>query len=777
MSTSQERLTLSATPAVERLLARLGSRLRSLVWMHGIGTVLAVVAGWLAFAFFADRVLRVPDVIRLGHGVVLVALVAWFTWRALVRPLSRVPGPRGLALLFERKHPELGELLISAVEFQNPRPETDLGNPDLIQRVLRQAEEHAGSLRAQEVLDVVAPRKRGVLGLVSTLAIVAFGLWQPQLSGIFLDRLLGGSARWPQETHLSVLVPGLPASARVEETPELLRLRVARGTDLPIVVSPEGVVPAGVLLRFSTGRDLVLPQTGGGSFRTLLRSAQEDLSFSATGGDDEDGLPRVEVEVLQPPDVESIAIVVTPPAYSALPERVEFNQNVDVLAGSRVAVHVLPSPREATGAARVLPADELVPLTAAAFPLDPSAREATDAQDVEQPGLVFERVATDSFHFSVALRDDTGLDNPDPGLFRVTVTEDRVPEVQVLSPARTDFALVEGGAIPLRARAHDDFGVVDLTWRVSRLAADNQWQETARGAFRPIPIEAEEGLAVAGSVRLEVADLGTEELPVAVDQRFAFELEATDNQVPEPGLGRAPRVEARVVTPEELLRRMQDRLGRARMQTIALSDLQLEKRTRVEELLEALESDGDAGAGEAVALASALSGERRVLADAQGLTRELAGVAEDILYARLDERAEPLLERYDRLASQQTELRFTSDPWRVLAEAVRNGEVQGGGFGKDLVVLVSIALEIADDHVAAAVRSLDEAERAIEVRARLDALTAAAGHQTAALERIDALLEELAQWDNFQNILSLTRDILNRQKALRERTQQFASQK
>jgi hypothetical protein len=42
---------------------------------------------------------------------------------------------------------------------------------------------------------------------------------------------------------------------------------------------------------------------------------------------------------------------------------------------------------------------------------------------------------------------------------------------------------------------------------------------------------------------------------------------------------------------------------------------------------------------------------------------------------------------------------------------------------------------------------------------------------------MDDLLDELAEWDNFQNILALTRDILNRQKALRERTQRYASEK
>ena len=56
-------------------------------------------------------------------------------------------------------------------------------------------------------------------------------------------------------------------------------------------------------------------------------------------------------------------------------------------------------------------------------------------------------------------------------------------------------------------------------------------------------------------------------------------------------------------------------------------------------------------------------------------------------------------------------------------------------------------------------------------------LADAAELQGRSLERMEDLLAELAEWDNFQNVLALTRDILNRQKALRERTQQYASEK
>ena len=280
-----------------------------------------------------------------------------------------------------------------------------------------------------------------------------------------------------------------------------------------------------------------------------------------------------------------------------------------------------------------------------------------------------------------------------------------------------------------------------------------------------------------GSVRIEVDDLGAPEAPVAVDQRFVFRIAATDNREPEANVQQALPIRARVVAPEELLRRMQERLARARLDTVRLSELQREKRLRVEELVDAYDGDGGSQEGESVALVAALSGQRRVLGDAEALGRDLASIAEDILYARLDEKAGPLLDRYHARVSASAELRFRPEPWRELAAAAEQGQLGSGGFGQSLVALVGLALEISEDHVRAATRALDDAERAVDSGVRVDHLLAAVELQSSSLARMEDLLEELAEWDNFQNILALTRDILNRQKTLRERTQRFASEK
>ncbi len=282
--------------------------------------------------------------------------------------------------------------------------------------------------------------------------------------------------------------------------------------------------------------------------------------------------------------------------------------------------------------------------------------------------------------------------------------------------------------------------------------------------------------AARGVHRIEVNELGTNDAPVAPDQRFVLEVLARDTRVPEANEGKSAPVRARVVAPEELLRRIQERLARSRMDALRLSEVQRDKRDRVLELLAAFEEDGQRGSAEDVAVAAALAGQRRALGNAQSLASELASVAEDVLYARLDEKANALLLSYDERMTRVEEPGFQSEPWRELARSVE-GERSSAGFARSLIGLVGLSVEIAEDHAQGAVTALDQAERALERGEIQAALMRAEESQGRALARIEDLLEKLAEWDNFQNVLSLVRDILGRQKTVQERTQRIAAEK
>ena len=783
---------LDRTPALERVLAKLRGSLVMLVLLHGVGTVLSVTAAWLVFAFLADWGLEVPRWIRLLHAGLLVALPAWFAWRELVRPLRRIPDREGLAILLERQDPELSELLVSAAQFQ-ARGLASGEDPALAAAVLAEAEERAANLEPRRVartLDRRPPLLRTLAGVTCAVTTVLLFSFSPSHAEIFLQRMLGSDVPWPRRTALSIELPGL---ADVEEVaPGELVARIARGSDVPIVVRAHGQVPSEVTLHFEGGAREILARGNAETFRRVLRSCQQDLAFHVTGGDDDDGRPSVRLVVLQPPDVTGLAVRVTPPAYTGLGETVAFNRDVRVLAGSRVSVHALVDPPGTTGQARLLPADELVELASAPFPADPAAADAPAPAE----GLAFDLVPTRSLRYRFELVDESGLSNPDPGLFGLDVVEDRPPEISLVAPGRTDFETVAGGTVPLRARVRDDFGLRELGWRVLDAFEDAEDGAVLAGgelALRPAPATPDQVEGAPGdqvtAVRLEVAELfgvaaaadpdagAPGEEALAEGSQRTLELWARDNRAPDPGEGKSAPVRIRIVSADELMRRVQDRLSRARLDVTALGDLQTEKWRRVDELVQAFRSDDGFETGDARALSSALNGQRRVRGDAESVARELAAICETVLYARLDDKAGPLLERLDELAAEHFDRSFHAATWTRLHDEYRAGELGSAGLAGNLLEILGVALEVSETHVLAAERALEEAQEALDPAAVGARLTAAAGHQTEALARIEDLLERLAEWDSFQSVLTLTRDILNRQSALRQRTQRFASEK
>jgi hypothetical protein len=432
---------------------------------------------------------------------------------------------------------------------------------------------------------------------------------------------------------------------------------------------------------------------------------------------------------------------------------------------------------------------------AAPFPAPPA--EPGAAPEEPPAGLVCELEPQQSLRYRFELVDDTGLPNPDPGLFAVDLVEDRVPEVEILSPGRGEQDTVVGGAIALRARAEDDFGLTRLTWQATASDGTPTAQEDlAFEAAAPAAGEAARGarrVGAAGVARrlfsvVELAGLSaapqgsqTTAAPDAASalegQQFELVVSATDNREPEARVGRSAPVRVRVVSVDEFLRRIQDRLARIQTSVGELGELQLDRRRRTLDLIASLESDEPSLSAEVAEVAALLTGQRRVLGDARAIERELAAIAEAVIYARVDERAGPLLSFVDPLLAEGDARGFRAEPWRALVDAHAAGQLGASGLAGKLVEIVGTSLDIGETLCVQAVDAVDRARDAgepLEIGLVHEELTLASERQAEVLARIELLLELLAEWDNFQSVLSLTRDILNRQKNLSEQTRQYA---
>ncbi len=763
---------LRAGPLAE-LLNRLRARLRSNVLLHGVGTLAAALCLWIAFSFVADYFLNVPRWVRFVHLGVFSGLGVFVARRELLKKFAAVPGPSGLALLAERARPELDSLLVSAVEFQ--QRETPEESAERVGAVVAAAERVAPELDLALVVQRKPAAQRFALG-AGLFGALALGLGvDAERGSIFLQRFLGSNTPWPKRTDLDLQIRLAEGQARIERDGEVLRVAVPRGIDVPISVVATGDQPSGVRLRFASGQDLMLSPTAGGGFGTVLRSVGEPLEFWATGGDDRDRIPRVELEVLDPPDLSALTLTITPPAYTGLQPVTVYDADARALVGSTIRVGAKVQPLGARGIVRLLPSDQVLKLEPAQF---------TDADGAIGAGLGLSFVLERDVRLRFELRDESGLENPDPGLIAIDAIEDRRPELEVQSPGRSDVETVVGGALALRVLASDDFGLGPVRWQ-ARESRDESWtieQELPRVGVPPDRGKTGGARAIHFR-RIDVNELSAASAPAGSDSgtepwdpvglQFVIQATAEDTSEP-PRSGTSVPVRLRVLSSDEFLRRLQDRLATARVDTAELSTAQRAARARAQELLLSMTEEGGAGELDVRALQKTLNSQRRVGSDAEALLRELTSVAELVLYARLDDSADALLDLYEQASAERYEQRFDAAPWRALTASPEASAGDAIGLTTHLLEIVSIALTLAEDRAVAANVALDDALSRGGGGSTREALVASIEAQGQVLTECENLLDRLAEWDNLQSIIGLTRDLLRRSEALQERTVRYA---
>ncbi len=748
------------SPILAALLARARARLAGIVLLHGAASTVLAALAWLLFAYLLDRSLELPAAIRVFHLLLLAAIPAFVAWREWWKPWRARPRDEQLAVLVERAHPSLSSVLVSAVQLER-RPE---GSPALVAATVARAEAAVRDLELDRVFDPARAKARLAWSAVALAGVALVGWLDAQGARIFLARIAGAEVSWPRRTELVLEVR---AGAPLDPADPSTR-RVARGSDVPVVVVARGETPEEVVLHDSLGRRQVLAATARGNFGALVRGVSQDVELWATGGDDQDEGPKVRLVVLVPPDVAGVAVAIEPPAYANLAPSVHFDGAAKALQGSRVRVHVLPTPPEARGVARFEPDGRALELAPAAFPT-------REAGAPGQAGLAFEFEAEATTRFRFELTDANGLSNPDPGLHGVDVIEDKAPRIELSAPARSDLDTTAQGLVALRARIEDDFGVAQVELSCEPLEGEALLVPLEATPLDPALLASERPASEmprdlrAVARKLEAVALFA---PGACAAGAACDLvlAASDIRQPEPRTTRSQPVRLRVLSDDEFLRRIQDRLTRAQGAANSLSELLRSKESEWRELegvLAATEAEESSSA-----LFAAAAGARRVQGEASSLARDLCATAEALILARVEERALAAVAQLEGLDDDPRRADLAG--WTRIAEQASSG-AYGNGLAPKLVEIAALSASISETHARDAVEALAAAEGS---GSNGPAAAARALRSTRrAIEEAELLLSKLAEWDTLQSVLNLTRDILEAQKNLAERTKQGAQAK
>lgn len=334
-------------PEIAAALETLRRRIRRYVLIEGVAAVLALLGGLFWLSLTADVVwfqlskLELPLWFRWGFTTLAAALcgAALATW--LLFRWLRSFRARALALVLERRFPELDDRLVTAVELaESPRIERSGLAGAMLERTVAEAVQTLARLDLREVFDP-RPLRRAVLAAAVLLAsILGFGVANAEALRRWFDAyVVGRENYWDpyRQSELAVQIVAQPGD-RLREFDAEGRYKHPRGGDLTVLVTvrPGKQVPELVTLRHrshgptGTARGAVtMSRVGERQFRHTLARVVDPHELWIVGGDFTNRTP-LRVEVVPPPKIDHLELDPRYPPYTGLENRPLLVQGVRV---------------------------------------------------------------------------------------------------------------------------------------------------------------------------------------------------------------------------------------------------------------------------------------------------------------------------------------------------------------------------------------------------------------------------------------------------------------
>lgn len=580
------------------VLSDLRRRISRYVLVEGLALVLIAMGlvFWFTLgidaAWFGFRKLELPGWFRAALLVLGAASLLGVFARHVVLRLARNYRERDLALVLERRFPELNDGLITAVEMRGtPQSELSPVTGAMLGRTVERVADNIGKLPIESVF-AVKPLRMAVMGAVFMLvSICGLGV----ASGETVQRwwnafVLHKTDYWERDTQLRVRAIVQPGD-RIREFHYLdgaFELLHPRNTDLTILiesndtVDQQWVVPDRVRLDIerAAGRKRVyLSQLDEGKFRYSIDKLNDGVEFNIQGGDYANQVP-FRVRVVDAPRIDGVTLECSYPEYTAWNEthsrevlvtgtqaELPIETQFDFVATTNkrlVGFHMEVNDAELTvaGGEAVLKVSgedgnsykttQLSPETTATL-IDVESRVIrlplliTSSMNAES-SVDRIRIQPDSM-LRFYLHDEDDIVSAEPIVLRVMGTPDAPPVVDCEREGVGD-AITRRASVPISGVITDDYGIANARFEF-KVDGEEDWRPhrfRTRPSDRPLEFRLT-GRDAEGVERFNVLAVELEE-----GQRLTLSVYAEDaDDLHGPNIGRSQKFEFRVVSNEELL--------------------------------------------------------------------------------------------------------------------------------------------------------------------------------------------------------------------------------
>ncbi len=771
----------SRNPDIDRVQSRLRSlrfRVRTLYALHGISRVALLMLFLVVATFFLDQYLVLPRSVRtlLFFGSVVVVLTDLL--RRVAYPLRKRLTLEDMAATVERRFPELRDRLITAIELSRTIERDDfVDSRALAARSIEEALDAIESVRFQKTLAPGGVQRMVFAAVVGIALVTTYASMNPLYTSTWFRRMIAlQDVSWPRQTFLEVILPreGQNIFSAREDGRDVVT--IASGEDLLIRVQANGRVPRSVSITYDTaaGEDgsrdretRILSKVGEDLFQYTFLGVTDSFDFFVRGGDDQSGKPVYRVRVLPPPRVDSVDLACTYPPYTGFPPATIAGGNLEAPVGTRITL-TLKANLELENAFMMLEGSDATPL------------DRVDPQTFTGSMLVDQ-----SRTFTFNLKATNGLKNTRPMRFTLRAVSDLPPSLQVYGVGGFDFDATVDAALPVRVISSDDYGVANVAIRAN-LGRDGTPTEIPLPASAHLPAEraVDDGdldfpvdkkvLSVA-LIDLPQLKLEGVDAPLEPGDILYYRIEAQDTHTDPDG---APLPQSKETQPfrvhlvqrAELERKLNDWQVRLKTQIHKMVSSQESNRDELRELLALDTGESRLASSDAQAILDAEIAQNRITNESKQAGRDFRQIFNTYLYNRIEN--SPLTEKL--IADLQTSARRFDveelERYRELFARVPETERQKSDIlGKQLTML-ELMLEVGEatspettDYLTASRKTEDGGERKRLIAGAIE-------RQDLILQTFETLLRKMQEWEDFQEVVQETKELIELQKSVRNRT-------
>lgn len=739
----------SGLQRVNKIFQSLRAGIRGLFLADGVSRFLLVVGGFAIATFFLDFLLNLPNYVRLTFLAVGLGATGWVLWRRVLRPLLVPISDDDLALFIERHHPELNDRLISAIQLsRNAGEASHFNSPELVDALVQEADQLASTIEFKRVLMGKHVGRVGA-GALAVALVFGFFAWAcPVHAGIHVKRMFGSTSPWPRRVEIRVL--DFEGRKRViDQGTENFTIRVEVGAASDMDKPGDRIVrkvsewirggPADEVTlqyEFKKGepkKEIMTPK-GEGFFDYTFDRVAGPFSFTVKGGDDE--TERYEVVTLTPPAVDKIAVWYEFPRYLGR----ENTAAGSPIRGGHVNAPFFTKVR--------FEAETNEPLSQAWLVLGPEGRETVkEIPVVGERTLQGEFLVTEiysEYHLRLVAKNTLRNFTPPrkPVRYRIDGKEDRKPEFQLLDPTEKED-VTEICNRPISFKVTDDHGVTKIAVRYQlRGNAQSEWH---RVEITPEMLAAGQKF---GDKSLEVAleldlakfefKVGDQKVKAAPGDQVEIKYWSCDTRSDEHGGANQSEATQEIV-----------------LHVKAITDIERDLQAKIDLIKQALIEQKRKQEAE---YARARNLEKKF----QDVSTLSAEQQRDVRDAKLEQNG-----IVDRLNSIRTDIE------RVKRRGVYN-RVFNESAAEKLQSAVDILTLLVGDPKARerygtalqAVQKLEEAGVARDRQERRDHFRSAQDLQGETITGIQKALDMLEKWANYQEVIRITREILEMQRRI-----------